>query len=165
MSVTPTEATGGTPWSAQPTSTTGMGGFGDQQLFLELMVTQLRYQDPLNPTDSAEFLAQTAQFTSLEKIQAVADQTAMMVSTQLAFGASSLIGQTVTYNDSDGNEHTGTVQGTTFLPTGPVLDIDGEQVSLFNVLSVGVTTDDADPATDPATDPANDPDSTAPAAG
>lgn len=156
MSVTPPEAVGSTPWSTP--STTGSPGFGDQQLFLELMVTQLRYQDPLNPTDSAEFLAQTAQFTSLEKIQAVADQTAMMVSTQLAFGASSLIGQTVTYTGEDGEEHTGTVTGTTFLPTGPVLDVDGEQVSLFNILSVGVTSGPDDPA-DPANpaDPADPP--------
>lgn len=146
MSVTPVDS-GSPPWSTPSSgSTPGLGGFGDQQLFLQLMVTQLRYQDPLNPTDSAEFLAQTAQFTSLEKIQAVADQTAMMVSTQLAFGASSLIGQTVTYLGEDGEEHTGAVQGTTFMPTGPVLDIDGEQVSLFNVLSVGVVTDPDDDA-------------------
>jgi len=146
MSVTPVDS-GSPPWSTPSSgSNTGLGGFGDQQLFLQLMVTQLRYQDPLNPTDSAEFLAQTAQFTSLEKIQAVADQTAMMVSTQLAFGASSLIGQTVTYTGEDGEEHTGTVQGTTFMPTGPVLDVDGEQISLFNVLSVGVVSDPDDDA-------------------
>jgi len=146
MSVTPVDS-GSPPWSTPSSgSNAGLGGFGDQQLFLQLMVTQLRYQDPLNPTDSAEFLAQTAQFTSLEKIQAVADQTAMMVSTQLAFGASSLIGQTVTYTGEDGEEHTGTVQGTTFMPTGPVLDVDGEQISLFNVLSVGVVSDPDDDA-------------------
>ena len=40
------------------------------------MVAQLRYQDPLNPADSGEFLAQIAQFTALEKMQDVADQTA-----------------------------------------------------------------------------------------
>lgn len=37
--------------------------------FLQLLVTQLRYQDPLNPTDDKEFLAQMAQFTSLEQMQ------------------------------------------------------------------------------------------------
>ena len=134
---------------------------GDQQLFLELMVTQLRYQDPLNPTDSSEFLAQTAQFTALEKMQAVADQTAMLVSSQLAFGASSLIGQSVRYLDADGVERTGTVLGTTFLPTGPVLNIDGAEVPLFNVVSVG-----DGPATqdEPPADDATDPETTAPAA-
>lgn len=37
--------------------------------FLTLLVTQLRHQDPLNPTDSAEFTAQLAQFSSLEQLE------------------------------------------------------------------------------------------------
>lgn len=37
--------------------------------FLNLLVTQLRYQDPLNPTNDKEFLAQMAQFTTLEQMQ------------------------------------------------------------------------------------------------
>ena len=37
--------------------------------FLNLLVTQLKYQDPLNPTDSTEFTAQLAQFSSLEMLE------------------------------------------------------------------------------------------------
>ena len=36
--------------------------------FLNLLITQLQNQDPLNPTDSTEFTAQLAQFTSLEQL-------------------------------------------------------------------------------------------------
>jgi flagellar basal-body rod modification protein FlgD len=36
--------------------------------FLELLITQLRYQDPLNPLDGVEFTAQLAQFASLEQL-------------------------------------------------------------------------------------------------
>lgn len=36
--------------------------------FLELMITQLKYQDPLNPMDGTEYAAQLAQFTSLEQL-------------------------------------------------------------------------------------------------
>ena len=53
----------------------------------------------MNPTDSGEFLAQTAQFTALEKMQDVADQTAALLATQIAFGASGMVGKTVTYLD------------------------------------------------------------------
>ncbi|MEW9124834.1 MAG: flagellar hook capping FlgD N-terminal domain-containing protein [Thermotaleaceae bacterium] len=41
----------------------------DKDAFLQLLVTQLRYQDPLNPVDDKEFIAQMAQFTSLEQMQ------------------------------------------------------------------------------------------------
>jgi flagellar hook assembly protein FlgD len=39
--------------------------------FLTLMITQLRTQDPLNPLDQNQFLAQTAQFASLEQLVAM----------------------------------------------------------------------------------------------
>jgi flagellar basal-body rod modification protein FlgD len=137
MSIGPTEGvTYGVTSGAQGTGATTTG-FGDQQVFLELMVAQMRYQDPLNPTDSSEFMAQTAQFTALEKMQAVADQTAMLLSAQLAFGASSMIGQTVRWYDEAGAEQSGTVQGTTYLSTGPVLSVDGHEVPITGVISVG----------------------------
>ncbi|WP_408954546.1 flagellar hook assembly protein FlgD [Natroniella sp. ANB-PHB2] len=37
--------------------------------FLELLVTQLKHQDPLDPMDDKEFIAQTAQFSALEQMQ------------------------------------------------------------------------------------------------
>lgn len=37
--------------------------------FLQLLVTQMQYQDPLNPTSDTEFIAQMAQFSSLEQMQ------------------------------------------------------------------------------------------------
>lgn len=40
----------------------------DQQTFLNLLTTQLQYQDPLEPQDASEFVAQLAQFASLEEL-------------------------------------------------------------------------------------------------
>jgi len=39
----------------------------DQNMFLQLLVTQLKNQDPLNPTDSSQFVTQLAQFQQLEQ--------------------------------------------------------------------------------------------------
>lgn len=39
-----------------------------QEAFLQLLVTQLRYQDPMNPMENTEFLAQLSQFSSLEQL-------------------------------------------------------------------------------------------------
>jgi flagellar basal-body rod modification protein FlgD len=46
--------------------------------FLSLLVTQLQHQDPLDPQDNSEFLAQLAQFTSLESLQQIKDDMAAL---------------------------------------------------------------------------------------
>jgi flagellar basal-body rod modification protein FlgD len=127
----------------------------DKQMFMELMVAQLRYQDPLNPTDSGEFLAQSAQFTALEKMQDVSDRVGALLGAQMAFGAGAMVGQQVSWVDTDGTTtHSGTIAGVTFGAEGPVFDIDGTQVPLAQLLSVGTTTTPVVP--DAGTDPTSD---------
>jgi flagellar basal-body rod modification protein FlgD len=108
----------------------------DKDTFLQLLVAQLRYQDPMNPTDSTQFLAQSAQFTALEKMEAVASQTAQAVAAQMAFGASSLVGRTVTYTNADGRSVTGPVDAVQFTADGPILDVAGTDVALSEVQTV-----------------------------
>jgi flagellar basal-body rod modification protein FlgD len=136
MTVTATEGSGFLPQApgvSDATSKTNM----DKDTFLQLLVAQLKYQDPLNPTDSAEFLAQTAQFTSLEKMEAVAVQTAQSLSAQMSFGASSLVGRSVTYTDDTGEQMSGPVESVRFTAAGPLLSVGGAEIPLNNVVSVG----------------------------
>ena len=83
-------------------ATTTTSKSADKDMFLQLLVAQMKYQDPMNPTDSSQFLAQSAQFTALEKMQAVADQTQQLVASQMAFGASGLVGRTISWTNSRG---------------------------------------------------------------
>jgi flagellar basal-body rod modification protein FlgD len=80
------------PGAAQP----GGATLGKQD-FLKLLITQLRNQDPLNPLDQNQFLAQTAQFTSLENLQNISTQltemNALAQNQSLTQGAS-LLGKT-----------------------------------------------------------------------
>ena len=122
----------------QPT-TQAPGTSEDKQMFLNLLVAQLRYQDPMNPADSGQFLAQSAQFTALEKMQDVADQTAGLLAAQVSFGATGLVGRYVSYLDEHGASHTGQVGSVTYDQSGPMLVVDGEQVSLGQVATVSAT--------------------------
>jgi flagellar basal-body rod modification protein FlgD len=56
--------------SAASTATTGKDGLG-RDAFLQLLVTQLKHQDPMKPKEDGEFLAQLAQFSSLEKLTSI----------------------------------------------------------------------------------------------
>ena len=138
----------------QPSQATGTGG-PDKEMFLQLLVAQLRYQDPSNPADTSQFMSQSAQFTALEKMQDVADQTAALLSAQVSFGASGMVGKHVTYLDGDGNSVHGDVQSVAFDANGPMLLVDGAHVSLGQIQSVG-----ADSTTSSSTATAADPAST-----
>jgi flagellar basal-body rod modification protein FlgD len=155
MSVSATEGVGTSYFGAPATGSSSTSGSGsasdslsaattvDKDMFLKLMVAQLKNQDPLNPTDSSQFLAQTAQFTSLEKLTTVADQTQQALSAQLAFGASGLVGKTVGYTDANGAPATGAVSSVSFTSAGPMLQISGTDVPLGNVNSVTTAGTDA----------------------
>jgi flagellar basal-body rod modification protein FlgD len=43
----------------------------DKEMFLQLLVAQIKHQDPMNPADGVEFLTQLAEFTNLEQIMGV----------------------------------------------------------------------------------------------
>ncbi|HTX55334.1 MAG TPA: flagellar hook capping FlgD N-terminal domain-containing protein [Candidatus Baltobacteraceae bacterium] len=111
--------------------------------FLRLLMTQLKNQDPMNPMQSTDFIAQTAQFTSLEQLTNM-NQLLQQMATQSgatgAAGASSLIGKTVTVNGSpfqyDGLQQ---VPLTYSVPSGAatvslqVLDASGKLVRTINL--------------------------------
>ncbi|NIK68832.1 flagellar hook capping FlgD N-terminal domain-containing protein [Paenibacillus sp. BK720] len=67
--------------------------------FLELLVTQLKNQDPLQPQDNAAFITQMAQFTSVEQLMNMSDQLSQL--NQNLGTASSMIGKTVSWYELD----------------------------------------------------------------
>ena len=123
-------------------------GLGSQHLgkdaFMELLVTQIKNQDPLNPTDNQEFVAQLAQFSSLEQMQGVNDnllglallQQSNALMSQLT-SSSALIGQQVTYEDSKtGALKSGEVNSVKIEDGIAVLSVGGEDVALMEVREV-----------------------------
>jgi flagellar basal-body rod modification protein FlgD len=77
--------------------------------FLKLLVAQMRYQDPSNPVDSTQMVAQTATFTQVEKLEQLVTQNASMLVLQESATAGSLVGRTATYTDTTGASKTGVI--------------------------------------------------------
>ena len=78
----------------------------DKDAFLNLLITQLQNQDPLNPTDSTEFTAQLAQFSSLEQLGNVNENLEQLQDFQASINNSqavSLIGKEITGNGNSLN--------------------------------------------------------------
>jgi len=67
--------------------------------FLQLLVTQLRFQDPLQPMEDKEFIAQMAQFNSLEEMQKLNKTMAAQNDFNQLASASSMIGKRVAVDD------------------------------------------------------------------
>ena len=85
---------------------------GDQMgkdTFLKLLVAQMKYQDPSNPADTNQLMAQTATFSQVEKLEELAQQNASMLALQRSSSAGAMVGQTVTYTDESGASTTGVV--------------------------------------------------------
>jgi flagellar basal-body rod modification protein FlgD len=111
---------GGT--TAAPKTTQGAMGKDD---FLKLMTTQLRRQDPMKPVDDTAFLAQMAQFTSLEQLTNLGTVAGQQLNAQAVTQALALAGRTVDYVGSDGATRTGVVDAVGFDQGVPQLTIGG----------------------------------------
>jgi flagellar basal-body rod modification protein FlgD len=109
-----------------------------KDMFLKLLVAQLKFQNPMEPVDSSQFMAQTAQFTMVEKLQAMAAQTEALVLGEASQRAAGLLGRQVTYVDGDGATQTGVVTGTKFGADGPVLKLGTTEISLGDVREVAI---------------------------
>ena len=66
----PRDVTQSTDPTASATSAlpSNVDGLANENTFLQLLVAQIKKQDPTNPTDSVQFLSQLAQFSQLEQL-------------------------------------------------------------------------------------------------
>jgi flagellar basal-body rod modification protein FlgD len=129
----------------------------DKDAFLKLLVAQLRYQDPSSPMDTSQFMAQTAQFTSVEKLTQLADSQTALVASQGFLQAAAVVGQTVSWTTPEGTEATGRVSAARFGPSGPVLTVGDTEVPIAMVTRL---TSPAQPA--PSAEPTKSAQSTQP---
>ena len=124
--------------STPATDTLSQSVVNQNDLF-RILLTQLKYQDPLKPTDNAEFIAQLAQFTSLDQSRQTNENIQSLLQMQSSSQSIGLIGKTVEVATSTGKQvgQVTTVSfdsGTPFLTvnasTGPITGVSLSQVNL-----------------------------------
>jgi flagellar basal-body rod modification protein FlgD len=112
-------------------------GAGDKDMFMKLLVAQLKYQNPMAPTDGNQYMNQMAVFSQVEKLtQLVAAQKEQQV-WQQRLSAEALVGRLVTGSATDLATHTGVVTSVTFGEDGPTLTLaDGSSMAVGDVSTV-----------------------------
>lgn len=119
------------------TSKTNENDLSNKDSFLKLLVAQLKYQDPSSPTDPAQFMSQTAQFTQIEALNNLQKSTASMLNSQQSTMAATLIGKSITGTPTAGGaDVTGVVTGIKLGSDGPVVKIGDTEVNMSSVKEV-----------------------------
>jgi flagellar basal-body rod modification protein FlgD len=109
--------------------------------FLKLMMAQLQHQDPMQPMDDQAFIAQIAQFNTLDQLTALNTTVESMFNTQRLTEASAMIGKVVTGLDADGESVTARVTAAGLQDGKAVLHLGSARVQLDKVTAVA--TDEA----------------------
>jgi flagellar basal-body rod modification protein FlgD len=108
----------------------------DKEAFLKLLVAQLKYQDPMKPTDAESFMAQTAQFTQVEKLDEISTALTAAATSSGLSTASSLLGKQVTFAKADGTTDTGVVTSVKSGAGGVTLEIGNRETTLDKVTQI-----------------------------
>lgn len=108
--------------------------------FLQLLITQLKHQDPINPVEDKEFIAQLAQFSSLEQMQNLnTNMNQMMLAQQklTALGqATQMIGQQVELFTKSGESLFGKVSGVQFKDGWPEIVVNGKLYNFGEIVAI-----------------------------
>ncbi|WP_309121284.1 flagellar hook capping FlgD N-terminal domain-containing protein [Paenibacillus sp.] len=131
------------------TATNGQNGnvMGKDQ-FLKILITQLRNQDPAAPMQDREFIAQMAQFSSLEQMM---NMTKEIQDLRQSLGiASGMIGREVTWLTYDENgeaigQDTGVVDGIVIKEGAQYAEIGGKQIAVSDIVGMRTVTEEATP--------------------
>ena len=140
-SITGSNATTAATATSNQTATKSLG----KDDFLKMLIAQLKNQDPMNPQDGAAFAAQMAQFSSLEQLTNL--NTTLLSQSQNSLNlvnaqAINLVGKEVTAQiaaKTDGTPATivtGTVTAVNFKDQKVSLIVNGQEVSVTDLLSV-----------------------------
>ena len=111
----------------------------DSEVFMSLLVAQLRNQDPSSPMDTNQMISQTTQLAMMEKMNELAVTGQEDFSLQMRIAAAAFVGKDVSYTDATGATITGVASSVSFAGPVPMVTIDGIEIPLDLISGITAT--------------------------
>lgn len=102
----------------------------DGEMFMNLLVTQLKNQDPSSPMDTNQMISQTTSLAMMERLTEISKSGQSAAVLQMQSTATGLLGRSVTYQDGAGAAVTGKATAVSFAGGQPQVTVDGVKVAL-----------------------------------
>ena len=133
-STTSTKTTGtNSKASAALGTAAGMG----KDDFMQLLIAQLKNQDPMKPMEDKEFVTQLAQFSALEASEKMTRQMEELTGSQMLVQAATLIGKQVSAKLETGEVVTGTISQVKMLSGQPTAVVNGKEIDTSLITQIG----------------------------
>ena len=122
---------------ASSSTTTSSTSGVDYNTFLQLLIAEMKNQDPTNPTDTSQYMSQFAQLSTVEQAMQTNTKLDSLLSSQSLSQADGLIGKNVSFTDSTGATFTGKVASISINSNGSVATLqDGTKVAVGPGLTI-----------------------------
>ncbi|MBR0963552.1 flagellar hook assembly protein FlgD [Bradyrhizobium diazoefficiens] len=133
-----TSATDSTSTSSSTSSTTTTASNSvDYNTFLQLLVAEMKNQDPTNPMDTSQYMSQFAQLSTVEQAMQTNTKLDSLLSSQSLSQADGLIGKTVSFTDSTGASFSGKVVSISINSDGSIATLEnGTKVAVGPGLTI-----------------------------
>ena len=127
--------------TSDATSSVDRGDQMGSDMFLQLLVAEMKYQDPSSPMSTSDMMNQTATLTQTQSLQQIATQNTQLLALQRSLSAGALVGQNVSYTDTDGTTQTGVVSAVQIDSSNNTSTavIGGKSVDVGRITQVGKT--------------------------
>lgn len=128
-------AVGGTSLTSSTPTSTPLKTL-DSSVFMDLLVTQLKNQDPSSPMDTNAMIQQTSQLSMVEQLTQLATDSSQGLSVQQRAAAADLIGKAVSYLAADGTSGSGTASSVSYNGATPTVTVGGASIPLGSITGV-----------------------------
>ena len=109
----------------------------DYNQFLQLLIAQMKNQDPTSPTDMSQYMSQFAQLSTVEQAMQTNSKLDALLSSQSLSQANGLIGKTVSFTDSTGANFSGKVVSVSINSDGSIATLEnGTKVAVGPGLTI-----------------------------